>query len=77
MYFSRYCVRKLTEKLEMKVIKAIKAYLKCKQLVAKLFLLNAITCKQAAYEIYCTYIFAVQYIVATKTTSRKYSPRTL
>ena len=28
MYFSRYCIRKLTEKLEIKVIKAIKAYLK-------------------------------------------------
>ena len=60
MYFSRYCVRKLTKKLEIKVLKAIKAYMKCKQIVAKLFLLNAITCKQAAYEIYCTYISAVQ-----------------
>ena len=65
MYFSRYYVRKLTEKLEIKVIKAIKAYLKWKQLVAKLFLLNAITCKEAAYEIYGTYknlcITSVQY----------------
>ena len=54
MYFSRYCVRKLTKKLEIKVLKAVKAYLK---LVAKIFLLNAITCKQAAYEIYSTYIY--------------------
>ena len=58
MYFARYCVRKLTKKLEIKVFKAIKAYLKCKKLVAKLFLLSAITCKQAAYEIYCTVIIA-------------------
>ena len=35
MYFSRYCVRKLTERLEIKVINAIKAYLKWKQLAAK------------------------------------------
>ena len=55
MYFSRYCVRHLMEKLEMKVIKAITAYLKLKQFVAKLFLLNAITCKQAVHEIYGTY----------------------
>ena len=41
MYFSRYCVRKLTEKLEIKVIKTIRAYLKRKKFVAKLFLLNA------------------------------------
>ena len=64
MYFSKYCVRHLTEKLEMKVIKAIRAYLKCKQFVAKLFLLNAITCKQAVYEIYGTYnlcVTSVQY----------------
>ena len=47
MYFSRYCVRKLTEKLEIKVIKAIKAYLK---LDAKLFLLSAITWRQTVYE---------------------------
>ena len=49
------------EKLEIKVIKAIKAYLKWKQLVAKLFLLNAITCKQAANEIYGTYNIYVLY----------------
>ena len=66
MYFSRYCVRHLTEKLEMKVIKAIRAYLKWKQFVAKLFLLNAITCKQTVYKIYGTYsynlrITSVQY----------------
>ena len=64
MYFSRYCVRNLTETLEMKVIKAIRAYLKQKQFVAKLFLLNAFTCKQAVYEIYGTYnlyITSVQY----------------
>ena len=65
MYFSRYFVRHLTEKLEMKVIKAIRAYLKWKQFVAKLFLLNASTCKQAVYEIYGTYylcITSVQYL---------------
>ena len=64
MHFSRYCVRHLTEKLEMKIIKAIRAYLKRKKFVAKLFLLNAITCKQAVYEIYGTYnlcITSVQY----------------
>ena len=41
MYFSRYCVRHLTEKLEMRVIKAIRAYLKGKKFVAKLFLLKS------------------------------------
>ena len=54
MYFSRYCVRHLMEKLEMKVIKAIRVYLKWKKFVAKLFLLKAITCKQAVYAIYGT-----------------------
>ena len=54
------------EKLEMnlKVIKAIRVCLKWKQFVAKLFLLNAITCKQAVYEIYGAYnscINSVQY----------------
>ena len=72
MYFSRYCVRKLTKKLEIKVLKAIKAYMKCKQLVAKLFLLNAITCKQAAYEIYCIYTF-LQYNTVRMNVILKYS----
>ena len=66
MYFSRYGVRNLTKKLEMKVIKAIRAYLKRKQFVAKLFLLNAITCKQAVYEIYGTYNLCVTSVQYTK-----------